>query len=103
MFDPITAALIRTAPALEGLDLDSLPKRLTEAFAEIVSARIRMREGGTGGLVSDELRSTLAELRRLAAAHEAYVALLPGRENRPAAAFVAASAHRAFMLGESGE
>lgn len=41
MFDPITASLIRTAPALEGLDLDNLPKRLTEAFADIVSARVR--------------------------------------------------------------
>ena len=43
MFDPITAALIAASPPLEGLDLDALPKRLTEAFADIVAARIRLR------------------------------------------------------------
>jgi hypothetical protein len=41
----------------------------------------------------------LLEVRRLAAAHEAYVALLPERDNRAAAAFVAASAHQVCLLG----
>ena len=36
MFDPITSALIAASPPLEGLDLEALPKRLTEAFADIV-------------------------------------------------------------------
>lgn len=94
MFDPTTSALIRAAPPLEGLDLDGLPKRLTQAFADIVSARIRLR-----GAVADEqneaIAATVAELRRIAAAHEAYAALLPDRENRASAAFVAASAHQA--------
>lgn len=93
MFDPTTTALIRAAPPLEGLDLEGLPKRLTEAFADIVSARIRLR-----GAVADEeneaIAGTVAELRRIAAAHEAYAALLPDRENRASASFVAASAHQ---------
>jgi hypothetical protein len=97
MFDPITTALIRTAPPLEGLDLEALPKRLTEAFADIVSARIRLRSAGVED-VDPEADRTLNELRRLAAAHESYVALLPERENRGAAAFVAAAAHQACML-----
>ncbi|MES0041475.1 DEAD/DEAH box helicase [Mesorhizobium sp. M0091] len=101
MFDPITTALINSAPLLDGLDLDDLPKRLTEAFADIVSARIRLR--GIGG---DEhnpaLSKTLLMLGRLAAAQEAYVALLPERENRAAAAFVAASAHEACLLARGG-
>lgn len=97
MFDPSTTALIRAAPPLDGLDLEGLPKRLTEAFADIVSARIRLR-----GAVADEqdetFAATVAELRRIAAAHEAYAALLPDRENRASAAFVAASAHQAVAL-----
>ena len=100
MFDPITAALIRTAPALDGLDLEALPKRLTSAFADIVSARIRLRGAAYDG-ASRELTETLTELRRLAAAHKSYVALLPERQNRAAAAFVAASAHQTCMLGRA--
>ena len=99
MFDTATSALIRRAPALDGLDLDRLPKRLTEAFADIVSARIRMRSRSGEVDGAEELAATLAELRRLAAAYEAYAALLPDRDNRAAPAFVAASAHRVVTLG----
>src|SRR3546814_64353 len=64
----------------------------------MVSAGIRL-----GGSAQDEdnpgLTETLRNLRRLAATHEAYVALLPDRDNRTAAAFVAASAHEACLLG----
>lgn len=98
MFDPITSALIATSPPLEGLDLEALPKRLTEAFADIVAARIRLR-GEETDKASEELEATLLEVRRLAAAHEAFVALLPERENRAAAAFVAASAHQVCLIG----
>jgi superfamily II DNA/RNA helicase len=94
MYDPDTARLIRTAPALEGLDLENLPRKLTEAFAEVVSARIRLQPT-IDSEPSEEERSDLAELRRLGFTYEAYVALLPDRENRSAAAFVAASAHQA--------
>ncbi|RAZ82958.1 helicase [Mesorhizobium hawassense] len=102
MFDPTTAALIRAAPPLEGLDLENLPKRLTEAFADIVSARIRLR-GATAEADDEALLATVAELRRIAAAHETYAALLPDRENRASAAFVAASAHQAVSLALRGD
>ena len=95
MFDPTTAALIRNAPALDGLDLEGLPKELTKAFADIVSARIRLR-GGADDADGNELAATLARLRRIAAANESYAAILPDRENRASAAFVAASAHQAI-------
>ncbi|MBO9510877.1 DEAD/DEAH box helicase [Erythrobacter sp. A6_0] len=103
MFDPITSALIAASPPLDGLDLEALPKRLTEAFADIVAARIRLR-GEQGEEASETLRDTLLEVRRLAAAHEAFVALLPERENRAAAAFVAASAHQVCLAAsKSGD
>lgn len=102
MFDPITSALIRSAPALDGLNLQDLPKQLTEAFAQVVSARIRTRTRSAGEGASQELKEKLATLRRLAATHEAYAALLADRQNRAAAAFVAASAHQAFIQGEVG-
>lgn len=102
MFDPITSALIAASPPLDGLDLEALPKRLTEAFADIVAARIRLR-GEEVEEASETLRDTLLEVRRLAAAHEAFVALLPERENRAAAAFVAASAHQVCLAGSVSE
>jgi hypothetical protein len=45
MFDPQTVTLIRQAPPLEGLDLEKLPQLLTDAFATLVAARIRLRTG----------------------------------------------------------
>jgi hypothetical protein len=41
MFDADTVALIAAAPHLDGLDLTTLPQRLTNAYASIVAARIR--------------------------------------------------------------
>jgi len=101
MFDPETIGLIRQAPPLEGLDLDALPQILTDAFATVVAARIRLRAGALDPS-NAEVEQTLALLAKLADAQEAYVALLPDRENRAAAAFVAASAHQARRLAWVG-
>lgn len=98
MFDPITSAIIASAPPLSGLDLDDLPKRLTQAFSEIVAARIELR-GQRPERPPEELSKTIREMQRLASAHESYVALLPDRANRSAAAFVAASAYQVSLLG----
>jgi hypothetical protein len=46
MFDSNTVALIKSAPPLPGLDLNALPQQITEAYAAIVSARIRLRTVG---------------------------------------------------------
>ncbi|MGH0281363.1 DEAD/DEAH box helicase [Sinorhizobium meliloti] len=100
MFDPVTTALISTGPTLDGVDLDDLPKQFTRAFADIVAARVRLRDDPEA-VLSEGLVATLLRMRRLAAAHEALVALLPDRENRVAAAFIAATAHQTYAFGET--
>ncbi len=101
MFDPETVRLIQQAPALQGLDLAALPQVLTDAFATVVAARIRLRTG-TPEPEGTEVAETLALLTRLAATHEIFVVLMPDRDNRAAAAFVAASAHQARRLARVG-
>lgn len=101
MFDPETVDLIRRAPPLEGLDLAALPQILTDAFTTVVAARIRLRNGSPD-TEGSEVAETLTLLTRLATTHEIYVALMPDRENRAAAAFVAASAHQARRLARVG-
>lgn len=91
MYDPTTAALIRSTPELDDLDTEALPDRLARAFAEIVSARVMLREGGDD-VVS--LSETTRFARRLAQTNEALVAIDPDRKNRAAAGFVAASAYQ---------
>ena len=98
MFDPVTSEIMASAPPLDDLDLQELPKRLTEAYVEIVSARIRLRE--EPAQASENLSKIIGEMRRLSATQEALVALAPERENRAAAAFVAASAHQVCLLAE---
>ncbi len=91
MYDPTTAALIRSTPELDDLDTEALPDRLARAFAEIVSARVMLREGGEDFV---SLGETTTFARRLAQTNEALVAIDPDRENRAAAGFVAASAYQ---------
>lgn len=107
MFDPVTIELINSAPPLSSLDLEELPRRFTNAFAEIVAARVRLR-----GLRDEEDRSEvliklLDQMRRLAATQELLVATAPERSDRAAAAFVAGTAHQlclmAEVVSESGE
>ena len=98
MFDPSTADLIRRAPPLEGLDTASLPDRLTDFYARIVTARLRLRSGED---IDDEaLEELIAETRRLAFTNEALVSVSPDRDDRAAAAFVAATAHQLVFNAE---
>ena len=92
MFDPSTAALIRSAPPLEDLDGHNLPDELSASYAKIVTTRLRLRSGQ--GVDIDELQALIAYTRRLAFTNEALVSTSPDREDRPAAAFVAATAHQ---------
>ncbi|HTU44823.1 MAG TPA: DEAD/DEAH box helicase [Bryobacteraceae bacterium] len=94
MFDPQTAALIRSAPPLEGLNLDELPKELTRAYAQIVSLRMRMRELVSADTFGAELGDIVRRLENIALTQEAFVVAVPNRENRASAAFVAATAHQ---------
>lgn len=92
MYDPETAELIRRAPRFDGLDMGRLPELLTEAFAKIAAARVRLRDGGIDQ--DEEVVRLVRDMQRLALANEALVSITPERENRVAAAFVAGSAHQ---------
>ena len=98
MYDPATAALIRSTPELDDLDTDALPDQLARAFAEIVSARVMLREGEKD---IASLNDTTRFARRLAQANEALVAIDPDRENRAAAGFVAASAYQLLYQAQA--
>ena len=91
MYDPDTAALIRSAPDLPDLDREALPDALSRAFAEIASARVLLREGAED---PSGLHETIGFAKRLAQAYEALVAIDPDRENRAAAGFVSATAYQ---------
>lgn len=99
MFDPVTIQLIGGAPALDALDLNALPQRFTNVFAEIVAARVRLR-GTKAENRSQTLVALLDEMRRLAAAQELLVATAPDRADRAAAAFVAGTAHQLCLMAE---
>lgn len=92
MYDQETASLIRAAPRFDGLDTERLPETLTEAFAKIAAARVRLREGSLRQ--DEEIAALFRDMQRLALANEALVSVSPERENRAAAAFVAGSAHQ---------
>jgi DEAD/DEAH box helicase len=101
MFDADTVELIAQAPPLEGLDLARLPQELTEVYAQIVAARVRLRGLVVEEPLPDEVTNAIQTMRRIASAHEAFVSTLPGREDRSAAAFVAGSAHHVCMLADT--
>src|SRR5258708_751052 len=100
MFDPVTIDLISAAPPLSSLDLEELPRRFTNAFAEIVAARVRLRGAADAEDRSEILVELLGEMRRLAAAQELLVATAPDRADRAAAAFVAGTAHQLCLMAE---
>src|SRR5262245_13473186 len=100
MFDAETVQLIARAPPLDELDLERLPQRLTEIYAQIVAARVRLRHVAAEGALPADIVQSIGEMRRLASANEAFVSTVPDRDNRAAAAFVAASAHHVCLLAE---
>jgi len=100
MFDPVTIDLISAAPPLSSLDLEELPRRFTNAFAEIVAARVRLRGAADTEERSETLVELLGQMRRLAATQELLVATAPARADRAAAAFVAGTAHQLCLMAE---
>ena len=103
MFDVETVALIASAPSLDGLNLADLPQRFTSAYASIVAARVRLRDVGSADAIPDQLSTISAEMQRIASAHEAFLAVLPNRDNRMAAAFVGGTAHYVGLLAERSQ
>lgn len=99
MFDAATAGLLRSAPALPGLDPNNLPAILTEQYAALAALRLR-------GAASPSADETPWSLERIADTYELVVSLQPDADNRAAAAFVAGTARqiiarRQLVEGES--
>jgi hypothetical protein len=67
MFDATTAALIRTAPLLSGVDPLTLPQELTRVYSDLVVLRLR------GVSPSEDQVQTLHRLKRIADIYEAAV------------------------------
>jgi hypothetical protein len=91
MFDPVTAAFLRTAPALPDLDPATLPQTLTTRYAELVARRLRTEGGGSPEPVSD---AGDWPLTRIADAYELITSIEADPDVRRAAAFVAATAQQ---------
>ncbi|GAA4772633.1 hypothetical protein GCM10023219_19770 [Stakelama sediminis] len=88
MFDAETARILRSAPAMPGLNPDNLPAILTRHYAELASIRLR-------GVADDRSVETDAwSLERIADTYELAVSIQPGSEVTAAAAFVAATAQQ---------
>lgn len=88
MFDPVTSELLRSAPALPGLDPADLPEKFAEGYAGLVARRLR---GAEGDPISDEGQWPLS---RIADAYEIITSVTDDPQIRRAAAFVAATAQQ---------
>ncbi|SLN64593.1 ski2-like helicase [Roseovarius albus] len=99
MFDPQTTQLISQVPELPELDREHLAKTLSESFAKISSARIRLRSLEEAE-ADETLNAVVEEMRRLARTNEAFVSVNLDREDRSAAAFVAGTAHQLVFKAE---
>lgn len=90
MFDAETAALIRSAPPLRGVDPQTLPQELTAIYAELAGLRLR------AGQLADapDYLAQIERLARIAAVYEAQVDDTIDGETRRAAAFVAGTAYQ---------
>lgn len=98
MYDPQTAALIRQTPELPGLDREDLPDVLSRAYAEIASARVMLRDGQPS---LEQLSETIGFAQRLARTNEALILASPDRDDKAAAAFVAATAYQLVRQAEA--
>ena len=99
MFDPVTAALLRTAPALPNLDPQNLPQILTSRYAELVARRLRQTEGGA---LPEGRREGAWPLARIADAYELVASIHDDADVRRGAAFVAGTAHQILAQGSLG-
>lgn len=90
MFDAETAALIRSAPPLQGVDPQLLPQDLTSVYAELAGLRLRAVSFGE----DRDYTARVERLARIAAVYEAQVDDTIDGEARRAAAFVAGTAYQ---------
>jgi hypothetical protein len=92
MFDTVTAAFIRAAPPLPGLDPSELVDELTSAYIDIASARLAVGGGDGGEAVN--LDTLVARMSRLADTYEGQIVLGLNPDHSRSAAFVAGSARQ---------
>lgn len=99
MFDARTAALLRGAPSMPGLDADNLPQALTRHYAALVSRRLRGADTSVG------LPNDPWPVDRIADVYEIVASLNEDPEERRAAAFVAGTAQQiiARRIGAASE
>lgn len=90
MFDAETAALIRSAPPLRGVDPQLLPQELTAIYAELAGLRLRAVQLAD----APDYLAQFERLARIAAVYEAQVDDTIEGEARRAAAFVAGTAYQ---------
>lgn len=97
MFDPITAQLLRSAPAVSGLVPEDIPALLTRHYATLVSTRLG------GG--ADDSESTQEDWppERIADTYELIASISTDQETRVAAAFVAGTAQQILARKRSRE
>src|SRR5262245_33498601 len=88
MFDAETAALIRSAPPLRGVDPELLPQELTSIYAELAGLRLRAAQFAD----APDYLAQIERLTRIAVVYEAVVDDTVDGEARRAAAFVAGTA-----------
>jgi len=96
MFDATTAALLRSAPAMPGLDPSQIPALLTARYAELAAARLRGGDDDLGELVE------AWSLGRLADTYEILTSLTSEEAVRRPAAFVAGTAQQILARRRSG-
>ena len=89
MFDPDTAAMLKTAPPVPGLDPESLPQRLTEHYAALVARRLRTEETAEEADGGDAW-----SLGRIADTYELITSIHDDEQVRRASAFVAGTAQQ---------
>ena len=89
MFDAATAALLRSAPEVPGLDPADIPALLTGEFASLVSERLRGRVEGEETDSENEW-----SIERIADTYELITSIYSDASRRRASAFVAATAQQ---------
>jgi len=90
MFDSETAALIRSAPRLQGVDPQLLPQELTGIYAELAGLRLRARSL----MDAPDFIDKVERIVRIATVYEAQVDNSVEGETRRAAAFVSGTAYQ---------
>lgn len=90
MFDPETAAFLRSAPDLPTLASDRIPLELTEAYAQLVTARLREDTADP---------PARARLANIADTYELIAVVSENRDEKRASSFVAATAQQILAKG----